>query len=146
MPDSTRRLPIAVLAVTAVGFGAIGLLALVTPRELAGLAGIALTTDSARADFSAVYSGLHLAFAAVMVAALLLGQVKDGLFAALCAFSGLLLARTWSMLVVGRADTLSLWLVAVEVFGVAATAWATMRAHGCSGRISRPSSRSCTER
>ncbi len=70
MRDRTRRLLDLVLAVNAVGFGAIGLIALVTPQPFAALADIELTTAAARAEYSAVHAGLHLAFAAVMVGAL----------------------------------------------------------------------------
>ena len=147
MHDRIRRLLDLVLAVNAVGFGAIGLIALATPRNFAALVDIELTTAAARADFSGVYAGLHLAFAAVMVASLVADRTRDGLFVATCALTGLAVTRTWSMAVTVSVDELSLWLLALEVVALVVTsgAWRIAVAHGWSGRISRPTSRSPAE-
>src|SRR5262249_38512993 len=119
--DPRTRWARVIVGANAMGFLAIGAVALLWPHTFGSFTGgIVLTTAPAVTDFRAVYGGLHLAIAVALFAWVASRPLtRPCLFLALLAVSGLAFGRVWGMVANGRADQLSLGLLAPEVLGVA---------------------------
>lgn len=110
-----------VLLASALPFAAIGLAFLVAPQEFAARVGIALINASADNDARAVYGGLQLACAALLVAAARsdTALVRAGLAAQLTLYGGLAGARFVSLALMGFPGALGFALHAGELVALA---------------------------
>jgi GNAT superfamily N-acetyltransferase len=115
-----------VLAASALPFAALGVAFLVAPFELAARAGIALVNATAQSDARAVYGGLQLACAALLVAAARgdASSVRAGVLAQLALYAGLAGGRFWSLAAEGAPGALGFALHAGELAALAAGALA----------------------
>jgi len=120
------RLARFVLAASAVPFAAIGLAFLLAPLEMSARVGIALVNATADNDARAVYGGLQLACAALLVCAARgsEAQVRGGLVAQLALYGGLAGARVVSLALAGAPSSLGFALHASELAALAAGALA----------------------
>ena len=118
-------LPRVVLLGSALPFAAIGLAFLLAPGQMAGFVGVSLAGATADADVRAVYGGLQLGCAAVLVTAASRPHWwRPGVAAQLALYGGLAGARFVSLPIAGVPSALGLALHAGELLGVVAGWWA----------------------
>jgi Domain of unknown function (DUF4345) len=116
-----------VLALSALPFAALGVGFLLLPHTMASLVGVAFSSDTADHDVRAVYGGLQLGCAALLLwGAARAERARFALVAQLWLYGGLAGARGLAWLVTGAPGALGIALHAGEVVGFAA-GWLALR-------------------
>ncbi len=111
----------AVLGLSALAYGGVGLAFLIAPAAMGGLVGLSLRDATADNDVRAVYGGLGLGFALFcLLAAARDAWMRPALAATALTLGGMASARVVSWVAVGRPGPLAFLLHAAEVAGCAA--------------------------
>ena len=111
------------LIVVATLFAAMGLLTLVRPRSIGAIVDIRLDAADARNEVRAVYGGFGLAMAAVLVVAMRVPRLHDGIVACVAlALAGMVVGRLVSA-VIERPGARSWVFAGAETAGAALLAW-----------------------
>jgi hypothetical protein len=122
-----------VLRLSAVPFAGVGLAFLLFPAAMAAQVDISLASATADHDVRAVYGGLQLGCAALLLfAAARPERVRFGLVAQLALYGGLASARLLAWAWAGTPGPLGVALHAAEIAGIAlgALAWRRLAATG----------------
>jgi len=115
-----------VLLLSAVPFAAIGAAFVAAPARMARYVDVSISGPTADADVRAVYGGLQLACAVVLLlAAKRPDRYRFGIQIQLCLYGGLAIARLASYPLAGWPSTLGAWLHVGEVaaFAFVVAAW-----------------------
>jgi hypothetical protein len=108
-------MPLIVLWVSAATFATFGMLFFVNPAGWAASVDVSATTSTARTEIRAMYGGLEIGIAALLVwCALDPRLVRIGLLAVTCMFGGLAAGRAASLLLETGARSIMYSLVAIE--------------------------------
>lgn len=117
-----------VLRLSALPFAALGLAFLLSPEAMATQVGVALAGPTADHDLRAVYGGLQLGCAALLLwGAARPERVRFALVAQVLLYGGLAAARGLAWLLVGAPSGLGVLLHVAEIAGFAAGAFGLWR-------------------
>ena len=116
-----RMLAQVLLWVSGLGYAGFGVAFLAAPIRTMALAGIVMEGAVAAVELRAFYGGLELGLGALIVAAALLGRLRDGLVLTLVSYGAIGGVRLASMLATGTDTPFFRFAVAVEL-GLAACA------------------------
>lgn len=136
------QIPRAILWVAVVGFGGFGLAFAAFPDAMAALVDIQLPTDTARADFIAIYGGLELGLAAFFWMCIRHDdRVRVGLLASGYALTGFGGARLIGILRADDPRPILIVLLLIELPGAALSFWGARRAAEAEAGLPAPALR-----
>lgn len=124
-----------VLRLSALPFAAIGLAFLLAPTAMGSHVGVTLAGATADHDVRAVYGGLQLGCAALLLwGAARPERLRFALVAQVLLYGGLAAARAFAWVLVGAPGGLGLALHGAEIAGFGIGAWALRRHAGANDR------------